>query len=102
MPLMSHLIPNSRHERHGLRRDEGQALVELALILPLLVLLVIGVVDFGRALNIKNDETHLASEAARFAVVDSCTPCSPGQKLNAAILAQAESSTATIAFCYPT
>jgi hypothetical protein len=65
-------------------------------------LLVIGVVDFGRALNIKNDETHLASEAARFAVVDSCTPCSPGlPTLNTAILAQAESSTATIAFCYP-
>jgi hypothetical protein len=100
---MSHLIPNSRHERPGLRREEGQALVELALILPLLILLVIGVVDFGRALNIKNDETHLASEAARFAVVDSCTPCSPGlPTLNAAIVAQAESKTPpTIAFCYP-
>ncbi len=44
-------------------------MIEFALVLPLLLLLVLGIVDFGRALNYWIDETHLANEAARFAAV---------------------------------
>ena len=53
-----------------LREDAGAALVEYALILPLLLLLVFGMLDFGRAFNYWIDTTHLANEAARFAAVD--------------------------------
>jgi Flp pilus assembly pilin Flp len=49
--------------------DSGAALIEFALVLPLLLLLVFGIVDFGRAINYWIDETHLANEAARFAAV---------------------------------
>jgi Flp pilus assembly protein TadG len=45
-------------------------MVEFALVLPLLLTLVLGLVDFGKALNYWIDQTHLANEAARWAAVD--------------------------------
>jgi Flp pilus assembly protein TadG len=53
-----------------LRDERGQALTEFALVLPLLLLLLVGVVDFGKAINYWIDETHLANEGARLAVVN--------------------------------
>lgn len=56
--------------RHRALCDQhGAALVEFVLVLPVLLLLLMGIVDFGRALNYWIDETHLANEAARFAAV---------------------------------
>ncbi len=49
--------------------EEGQALVEFTLLLFPLLVLVLAVVWFGVALNDWQDETHLASEAARYAAV---------------------------------
>ena len=49
--------------------QKGQALVELALILPLLFLLVFGIIEFGRALYIKNAISNAAREGARRAAV---------------------------------
>lgn len=51
----------------------GQALVEFALILPLLLLLVIGLVEFGRAWNAFQVITDAAREGARTAVVANAT-----------------------------
>ena len=47
----------------------GQALVEMALVLFLLLLLVFGIFEFGRAMYIKNTLTHAARAGARAAVV---------------------------------
>src|SRR6266487_6369179 len=52
------------------RREDGVALVEFALILPLFLALVFGIFDFGRAFNYWIDETHLANTGARWAVVN--------------------------------
>lgn len=49
---------------------DGQALVEFALVLPMLLMLVFGIAQFGLALNSANDETHLANEVARYATVN--------------------------------
>ena len=46
------------------------SLVEFALVLPLLLVLLLGMLDFGKAFNYWIDETHLANEAARWAVVN--------------------------------
>jgi Flp pilus assembly protein TadG len=54
----------------ALRDDAGVALVEYALVVPLLVALLFGILDFGRAFNYWLDETHLANEAARYAAVN--------------------------------
>lgn len=48
-----------------LRGDRGQALVELAFVLPLVLLLLFGIIDFGLAYNTKNSDTNLANLAAR-------------------------------------
>lgn len=53
------------------------ALVEFALILPVLALMLFGMLDFGKAFNYWIDETHLANEGARFAVVNK-NPASSG------------------------
>jgi len=77
--------------------QRGVALVEFALVLPLLLLLLLGMIDVGKAVNYWNDETHLANEAARYAAVDNSptknadgTPTA--QSLNSAILGQADTT----------
>ncbi|MCW3068041.1 MAG: pilus assembly protein [Solirubrobacterales bacterium] len=50
--------------------EQGQALVEFALVLPLLLLVLFGIAQFGLAYNVTNDDTHLANEIARFAAVN--------------------------------
>ena len=56
--------------RRRLRGESGAAIVEFALILPFLVLMIVLILDFGRAFNIWINNTHLASEGARLAAVD--------------------------------
>jgi Flp pilus assembly protein TadG len=63
------------------RSEDGQAIAELALALPVLLLVVLGIVDFGRAVNYWNDENHVANLGARLAAVASWpTSCEEGTK----------------------
>jgi Flp pilus assembly protein TadG len=57
-------------ERISASGESGVALVEFALVLPLLLILLFGALDFGKAFNYWIDGTHLANEGARFAAVD--------------------------------
>jgi TadE-like protein len=67
-------LPRSRSYRPALRRDQrGQALVEFALVLPLLLMLFLGIVNFGRALDYYNQLTQLVGQGARAAAVN-CNP----------------------------
>lgn len=52
------------------REPRGQALVEFALILPILILLLVGIFDFGRAIYAFNTVNNAAREAVRVAIVD--------------------------------
>ena len=52
-----------------MRRDSGQALVELALALPLLLLILVGIFEFARAYSIKQSLVNAAREGARTAVL---------------------------------
>jgi hypothetical protein len=52
-----------------MRQTRGQALVELALILPVILLLVIGMLEFARAWNLHQVITDAAREGARRAVL---------------------------------
>ena len=51
------------------RRRNGQALVELALVVPVLLLLIVGLTEFARAWNTKQVLTDAAREGLRGAVV---------------------------------
>jgi hypothetical protein len=50
--------------------ESGQALPEFALVLPLLLLLLFGMLDFGKAFNYWIDTTQITSEGARYAAVN--------------------------------
>jgi Flp pilus assembly protein TadG len=51
---------------HLLRETEAAALIEFAVALPLLVVLVVGIFDFGGAFNLKQKLNNAAREGARF------------------------------------
>lgn len=56
--------------RIDLRRQDGVAMTEFALIAPVFILIVIGLLLFGRIFFYWIEANHLASETARWAVVD--------------------------------
>jgi Flp pilus assembly protein TadG len=58
------------HVRRLLRSERGTAVVEFALVAVPLFLIVLGILDFGRALNYYNDLTQLAGQGARAAAVN--------------------------------
>lgn len=55
------------------RNTDGQALVEFALILPILIALILGMIEFGWILNGKIILTSAAREGARVAVINEST-----------------------------
>jgi Flp pilus assembly protein TadG len=55
------------------RRPRGQSTVEFALTVPLLLLLVFGIIDFGRALNIAVVVSNAAREGARAGIARGAT-----------------------------
>jgi hypothetical protein len=59
--------------RTGFSPGRGQALVEFALVLPLLLLLIFGIVDAGRLIYTYNTVSNSARNAARVAVVNQST-----------------------------
>jgi Flp pilus assembly protein TadG len=52
-----------------LRSESGQAVIEFAMVLPILCALVFVIVDFGKAVYYYIDLTHIANEGARIAAV---------------------------------
>src|ERR671937_3259949 len=72
-----------------LREDKsGVALVEFALVLPVLLVLLFGMLDFGKAFNYWIDATHLENEGARWAVVNKNPGSGAGQSLQEYIQTQ--------------
>lgn len=59
----------SRPRAPRCRHRDGQALVEFALVVPVLLLLVVGLAEFARAWNTKQVLTDAAREALRSSVV---------------------------------
>jgi Flp pilus assembly protein TadG len=68
--------------------ESGVALVEFTLVLPILLLLVLSILEFGKAFNYWIDQTHLANEGARWAAVDK-NPGSPTWTLQQYVRQQA-------------
>jgi Flp pilus assembly protein TadG len=51
------------------RADSGQSLVELGILVPVFVVILVGVLDFGRILMVRHIITNAAREGARVASV---------------------------------
>ena len=87
----------------GLARSErGTAIVEFALIAPLLFFLVFGIIEFGRALNYYNDLTQLAGQGARAAIVSRNTDSTAVGTANANCAANNQTIQCQIAKTFPT
>ena len=67
-----------------LRSERGQNLIELALVMPLLILLLTGIADLGRAFYSYIQITNAAREGARAA---SRLPCDAGDAAQRAVYA---------------
>lgn len=52
-----------------LKKEKGQSLVEFAFIIPVLMLILLGVFDFGRAFYAYNAISNAAREGARYGTV---------------------------------
>jgi Flp pilus assembly pilin Flp len=61
---------HARRARGSLRNESGQSAVEFALVVPLLLLVIIGILHFGKVMNYWLDLNHVASEGARKAAVN--------------------------------
>jgi Flp pilus assembly protein TadG len=86
---------------HRLTRDSGAALVEFAIIAPLLFMLVFGIIEFGRAYNAQNTLTHAAREGAReFAITQDAAAGETAAK-SAATSLNSSNITATFSDCIP-
>jgi Flp pilus assembly protein TadG len=74
MMRMGRLTPHT--PATGRRAERGQTLAEFAIVLPMFLLLIFGVVECGRLFNAYITVQHSAREAARYAVTgnDSVVP----------------------------
>ena len=79
-----------KSRRRQLHNQRGVAMVEFALVLPILLIVLFGIFDFGRAINYWIDATHLANETARYAAVGN-KPTSCSGSLVSCMRAQADS-----------
>ena len=57
------------HVSSFMKKEKGQALVELAFVLPILLLLVFGVIEFGSIYHTQLALDHASREAARIGAV---------------------------------
>ena len=62
-------FPRMRLRRSATRRERGASLMELALIAPLMVLIVMGVLDLGRAYRMQIRLESAAREGSAYAVL---------------------------------
>ena len=72
----------SRRRRFA-RQRHGAAVVEFALVAPLFIMLVFGILEYGRMVMVQQVLTNAAREGARAAVLDGATSTSVTAKVNA-------------------
>jgi Flp pilus assembly protein TadG len=84
--------------RHRLSGEGGQAAVEFALVLPLVLFVLFLIVEFGRVFNVYNDLNQMAADGARFAAVNNYLTDTQYHAMGDTTAAQ----TATIVVCTPT
>ncbi|WP_434993339.1 TadE family protein [Arthrobacter sp. Ld5] len=67
-----------------MKKENGAAAVEMALVLPILILLLFGIMEFGRAFNTQVTLTNAARESVRVIAISKDEPRSKSSAVNAA------------------
>jgi Flp pilus assembly protein TadG len=83
LPL-SHSGPTSAKETPVKRNDRGAAVVEFAIVLPLLVALLIGIAEFGRAYYTQTTLSGAAREGVRVMALKDSRPAARSAAVSAA------------------
>jgi Flp pilus assembly protein TadG len=78
------------------RGDGGTALIEFALIVPLLILLTVGLLDVARALNAVVVLGSASEEGAHYAILNPTATIPPGQTVPSGIASAARARTAPL------
>ena len=83
------------------RSGRGAAAVEFALVVPILLAIVLGIIEFGRAYNVQISLTHAARETARDMAINNVWPDAVTHGLGAAPSLDLESGdfTPSLATC---
>jgi Flp pilus assembly protein TadG len=83
------------------RDDDGAALVEFAIVLSLLVMLVFGIVEFGRAYNAQITLTHATREGVRVLAITQDSAAARAATAGAATTLDPSKLTISTAECSP-
>jgi hypothetical protein len=81
-------------DAHRRRRQRGQALLEFAVVLPVFMVVLLGMIDLGRVIWANDSISNAAREAARFAIVHGgsrSTACPVGPPAQVTIVPPASS-----------
>ncbi len=73
--MVSARAPRVKRAFGARSRERGQAMVEFAIIAPLFIILVAGIIQFGVVLNFWLDMQRIANQGARWAVVNAYPGC---------------------------
>jgi len=66
--------------RKFIRNEEGAAVVEFALVMPILALIIFGIIDFGRAFYTVNNIISAVREGARYGAILAAPMSTTGQR----------------------
>ncbi|MBA3402954.1 MAG: pilus assembly protein [Actinobacteria bacterium] len=101
---------NHPHPTRRRERERGQVLVEFALLLPLFLMIVVGIIQFAIGLNFWLDMQRIANQGARWAVVNEypgCprsgpnAPCSPTLQAYLANEKVSQGENLNVTICFP-
>ena len=70
-----------------MRNEKGAALIEAAVTVPIILLISVGIFEFGRAYQTQQVLTNAAREGARLAVIDGSTDAQVRERVNAYLTA---------------
>lgn len=80
------------------RHDHGQALLEFALIFPVMILLIVAVFDLGQLVFAYNNITNAARTGVRVAMVDQTAPNAQNATINQATSLGLTSTNVTVKY----
>ncbi|RKO25566.1 pilus assembly protein [Pseudarthrobacter phenanthrenivorans] len=81
--------------------ERGAAAVEFAIILPVLLTLVLGIMEFGRAYNTQLSLTHAAREGVRVMAISNDPVAAKAAAKNAAVSLTPSLTDSSISFSQP-
>ena len=83
------------------RDDRGQTLAEFALILPIFVLVLVGIIDLGRAVYASSTIQNAAREAVRVGIVDQNTTVIEAEAIQHAVALGIDAADVDVSFLQP-